>query len=136
MSLDDLLGDREANAGARILVAGVQALEDDEDLLGVSSLDAQTVVRDRDAELPVADLGVDREPRWDAASLKFQPVSDEVLDDLDDLPLVAVGTRRQDVNADLGAVRSIVTLTFCRATATAAFGSKAAKAFVRVPTRA
>jgi hypothetical protein len=42
--LDDLLADGEADAGAGVLLARVQALEDDEDALGESRVDADAVV--------------------------------------------------------------------------------------------
>ena len=48
MLLDDLFADRQADAVARILGAGVQALKDDEDVLAVLRCDADAVVRDRE----------------------------------------------------------------------------------------
>ena len=46
VALDDFLADRQADAGAGILVAGVQALEDQEDAFGVLRVDADAVVAD------------------------------------------------------------------------------------------
>ena len=43
--LDDLAAHREADAGALVGAAGVQALEDDEDPVGVLGLDPDAVVR-------------------------------------------------------------------------------------------
>ena len=51
VELDDLLRERQADAGAGVVLAAVQPLEDDEHLVGVLGLDADAVVRD--AELPV-----------------------------------------------------------------------------------
>src|SRR5262249_27784366 len=48
VALDDLLADRQADAGARELVARVQAAEHLEDPLGVVGVDAQAVVLHRD----------------------------------------------------------------------------------------
>ena len=48
VALDDLLADRQADAGARVLVAAVQPLEDDEDPLDVLRLDADAVVAHRE----------------------------------------------------------------------------------------
>src|ERR1700691_3645882 len=46
--LDDLAAQGQADAGALVAVAGMQALEDDEHALGVLGLDADAVVRDPD----------------------------------------------------------------------------------------
>ena len=51
VALDDLLADRQADAGARVLVPAVQALEDDEDALEVLRVDADAVVAHREDPL-------------------------------------------------------------------------------------
>src|SRR5687767_6518766 len=44
VALDDALGHGEAGAGAGVLLAGVEALEDGEDAIGVAGLEADAVV--------------------------------------------------------------------------------------------
>src|SRR4051812_36585838 len=48
VALDDLAAERQADAGAGVLVAGVQALEHAEDALVVLGRDADAVVGDAD----------------------------------------------------------------------------------------
>jgi hypothetical protein len=57
--LDDLLAHREADPRPRVLLAAVQALEDDEDALRVLRIDADAVVLDGKEPLPAPTDGGD-----------------------------------------------------------------------------
>jgi hypothetical protein len=52
MPLDDFFADGEADAGAFVFLLAMEALEDDEDALGVEGIDADPVVRRRSATSP------------------------------------------------------------------------------------
>src|SRR5439155_2048523 len=86
---DDLLDDGQADAGAGIRVAGVQALEHLEDALAVARVDADAVVGD--LEVPVLALAAraDLDARGGLAA-ELQRVGDEVLEQLGELHPVAV----------------------------------------------
>src|SRR5690242_16860233 len=87
--VDDLLADRQPDAGAGIFVAIVQALEHEEDALAVLRIEPDAVVRD--AERPRAAVLARRDVHargFGAAEL--ERVGDQVLEELRELPLVAV----------------------------------------------
>ncbi len=48
--LDDLLARRQADAGARVFVPGVQALKEDEQFAALAGRDADAVIPDRDGD--------------------------------------------------------------------------------------
>src|SRR4030095_1203504 len=54
MPLDDLLADRQTDAGSWVRTAVVQALEDDEDPLKILRLDADAVVAHAEDPVPIA----------------------------------------------------------------------------------
>src|SRR5207344_1466513 len=90
--LRDLLADREADAGAWVLVAPVQPFEGREDPLRVLRIDADCVVLHREAPAFVGLLDADVHARGLLVA-ELQRVADEVLEELDEL-------RR--IGADLG----------------------------------
>ena len=57
MALDDPLADGQADAGARVMLAGVEALKELEDALEILRLDADALVPDR--EYPALRLPAD-----------------------------------------------------------------------------
>src|ERR1051326_1129662 len=59
VALDNFLAEGQADAGARIVLAAVQALEDDEDAVEVFLFDADAVVPD--GQVPVAAVARDAE---------------------------------------------------------------------------
>ena len=76
--LDDLAAHRQPDAGSRIGLLGVQALEDDEDPIGVLGVDADAVVRA--AEAPEVVLAAGREAyRGRLGAAKLDGVGDQVL---------------------------------------------------------
>ena len=72
MAFDDLLAHGQADAGAGILVASVQALEDLEDAFGVAQINADAVVVDRDDPLGGAALDADVDARRFAAVAELE----------------------------------------------------------------
>ncbi len=64
MLLDDLLADRQPDARARILAAGVQALEHLKDPLGVLRVKADAVVAYGKSPVIAVPLGGDVNVRW------------------------------------------------------------------------
>ena len=70
VALDHFLAQRQADAGARILLVRVQALEDDEDALGELRVDADAVVAHGKAPAELHLLGVDAHV-WDAAAAEL-----------------------------------------------------------------
>src|SRR5439155_15529307 len=99
--LDDLLADGQPDAGAGVLIARVQALEDDEDALEVPGLDADAVVPDHEQPLRVLGLDADVDP-WPLGAAELDGVADQVLEQGGDLDRVP-GHGRQAVPRDLGA---------------------------------
>ena len=78
MAADDLLADRESDAGAFVLLMRVQALEDLKDPLAVRRRDADAVVGHR--EMPAFVIASRRDVHaWMLAGLELQPVADQVL---------------------------------------------------------
>src|SRR6185295_3578461 len=59
VALDDLLADGEADAGAGVLLTGVQALKQHEYFLEVLGLDADPVVPDEEVTFLAVRLGAD-----------------------------------------------------------------------------
>src|SRR5215217_65976 len=80
---DDLLTQCQPDTGTAVLVAAVQALKDDEHLVGEVDADADAVVGD--AEQPSglvavsARAALDDDPRGDSLLAEFHRVTDEVL---------------------------------------------------------
>src|ERR1041385_5407624 len=89
VELDDALADGQADAGAGVLVAAVQALEDLEDAVEVARLDADAVVLDGDAPAARPRLGRDLDAAGPVAGAELEGVADEVLQQLHELALVA-----------------------------------------------
>src|SRR5437763_12165784 len=89
VAVDDLAGDGQADAGARVRVARVQALEHLEDALAVARVDADAVVGDR--EVPRVGLAArgDLHQRSRLAA-ELQRVGDQVLEQLRELHPVAL----------------------------------------------
>ena len=84
MALDNLLAQRQANTGPRILHPGVQTLKEDKDTLGILRLDAYTVVAHRKPPCVLVAFGTDVDGRWRCSS-KFDGVAYEVLEYLEQL---------------------------------------------------
>src|SRR6185436_13899888 len=63
VSLDDLLADRQPDAVPRVLVPGVQPLEDDEQPVEEGGIDPDAVVADADPPLLFDALGRHVDPR-------------------------------------------------------------------------
>jgi hypothetical protein len=59
MPFDDLLAGRQADAGAGVLGSRVQPFEDDEQLVGILGIDADTIVADRECPSAVVPFGTD-----------------------------------------------------------------------------
>src|ERR1044071_2564595 len=94
MALDDLLADREADAGAGVFPHRVQPLEDHEDALEVLRLDADAVVGDGDLPRIALVLGADVDARY-AGAAELERVADQVLEQLRELHVVhALGGQR------------------------------------------
>src|SRR4051794_20490286 len=81
------LADGEADAGALVFLARVEALEDLEDAVRVARLDPDPVVADREAPPGALLLRVDLDARWLRAT-ELQRVGQEVLEHLSQLRLV------------------------------------------------
>ena len=83
MELDDFFADGQADAGAGVFAAGVEALEYDEDAVEGFRVDADAVVLDRESPLVLVwkvecvDAYVRR-----GFAVKFEGVGDEVLEEL------------------------------------------------------
>ena len=84
MAFDNLLAQRQANTGARILQSGVQTLKEDKDTLGILRLDANTIVAHRKLPLVLVALGTDVDGGW-RCSAKFDGIAHEVLEYLQQL---------------------------------------------------
>src|SRR3954471_17467016 len=92
--LDDLAAHRQADAGAVVARARVQALEDHEDAVGVLAVDADPVVLA--AEAPEAVVALGREPD-DGRSVRAEldRVADQVLEHQPQQPRVAAHRRQR-----------------------------------------
>src|SRR6266496_415664 len=82
VTLDDLLADGEADAGAGVLGASVQPLEDDEDPVQILRVDADPVVAHLEAPLLAMGDGGDVDRRRLAGPAELDGVSNEVLEHL------------------------------------------------------
>src|SRR5262249_13205569 len=100
VAFHDLLADREANPGARILTLAVQALEGDEDALGILRVDADAVVPDAEEPLTVRCLGVDLDDRR-LLLAKLEGVAEQVLKQLHELGAIRADDGQGTVG-DLG----------------------------------
>src|SRR5262245_47396176 len=87
VAFDNLLADRQADAGARILVAGVQPLENLEVWLPELRLDADSIGADREVPLGPVLSGPDVDARGRLATI-LDGVADQVLEYLDQLAFV------------------------------------------------
>src|SRR5208283_1042016 len=84
VAFDDLFADGQPNAGAGILLAGVQALENLENPLGILRLDADAVVAH--GKEPAAGLLLDTDVDFRRAlAAELESVADQVLKQLHDL---------------------------------------------------
>src|SRR5687768_5634100 len=84
VALDDLLADREADAGAVIVAAAVQPLEQDEDALEVFSRDADAVVADPETAHLAVGFGRDVDAHRVLAP-ELQRIAEQVLEQLQQL---------------------------------------------------
>ena len=96
MALDDLAAGRQADAGAFVLAAAVQALEDREDLVLVLVVEADAVVGNREAA-EVADgatardnLSINAHDRLAAGLAELQRVANQVLQQLAHLRRIGI----------------------------------------------
>ena len=95
VAFDDLAADREADAGALVGLALVQAAEHLEDLLAILGRDADAAVGDRDLRHPVRRrLGAHPHPRAPVVA-ELQRVRDQVLQQLLELRAVAHHRRQR-----------------------------------------
>ena len=81
VAIDDPLADGQPDARARILLAAVQALKDQEDAILVLCVDADAVVADGKVPQVAFTLGVDVD-FWRRRAAKLQGVADQVLKNL------------------------------------------------------
>ncbi len=79
MPLDDALHDREAEARAGVLLAGVQPGEQTEDTLSVLARNSDPVVDDVHHCQTVFPDGCRQMHRWAVAAVELDPVADQVL---------------------------------------------------------
>src|ERR1035437_9994628 len=84
MAIDDLLADRQADAGARIPSASVQALEDLENAFEILRIDADAVVLHPEDPAPLLGPGADMDLQG-LLTVELQGVADEVLEELHEL---------------------------------------------------
>src|ERR1051326_1926408 len=94
--------DCQADAGALVNSASVQALEHRENAVGVLFLEADAVVADDDVHAAVAVLAADLDARRHALAVELQRVADEVLQELAHLQRIG-GDRWQRADLDLAA---------------------------------
>ena len=84
MPLDNLLANSQADAGSRIVLAGVQPLEDLEDPLIILRVNANAVVAHREDPAPLRSLGADMNLRG-LLAMELKGVANQVLKKLSDL---------------------------------------------------
>ncbi len=94
MALNNLLAHCQADPGAVVFVPLVEALEDLEDLVAVAVLDADPVVADREAPLPLSRFGLHLHPGR-AVAAEFDRVGNQVLAELGQLGWVALHFRQR-----------------------------------------
>src|ERR1700691_4886495 len=95
MVLDHLFDDGEADAGARILVALVQALEDQEYALKIFLLDADAVILDQEVPEFFLGRGGNADEGSFAVAAELERVADHVLEQLVDLGTVGGDLRKR-----------------------------------------
>src|ERR1700754_375596 len=88
VALDDLAAECEADPGAGVLAARVQALERAEDARRVLRLEADAVVGDADLGRAVQGVRVDAHARGNAVAVELDRVGDQVLQQLTHLRAV------------------------------------------------
>src|SRR5206468_7185881 len=99
LAFDDLLADSQDDAGSRVFLLDVQALEDDEDPRGVLGIEADAVVADGEDPLVAFAPGRDMdEGRGLAAEL--DRVADQILEDLPESNRVGPECRQGVVRDD------------------------------------
>jgi hypothetical protein len=97
VALDYAFTDRQADAATRVLVAGVQALEDAEYAPGVTRVDPDAVVGHGESPTVVVALGLHVHARRSLAA-ELDPVADQVLEQL--AQLAGISTHRRQVAHD------------------------------------
>src|SRR6266568_2722364 len=95
VALDDLLADGEADAGAGVLGAGVQPLEDDEDPVHVLRIDADPIVPDGEQPFLAVGSGRDVDRRSHCGPAELDRVPDQVLEHLREAAGVSVDRRER-----------------------------------------
>ncbi len=85
MALDDFLAERQADAGARILVSPVKPLEHLKDPLEVFRVDPDPVVEDAKRPVAILVVGRDTDDRSIARSPELDRVANQVLKHLGEL---------------------------------------------------
>ena len=85
MEFYDPLADGETDAGAGILLSGVQPLEDGEDLLVELRVNADAIVRYRELPLVSRTAGCDVDSGWLSGTVELDGVAHQILEKLDQL---------------------------------------------------
>jgi len=133
MALHDLLGDRQTDAGARVLAATVQALKDQEDALDVLRLDTDAVVPQPEKPIipPALPPNID-EDRFIAAEL--DSVAEQILEELYQLRFIGLTVGKGSVMTP-APLSSMAARKFAHTVLSTAAQSVGAKSLAHLPTR-